>query len=102
MPTDHSTVCGWKGTANYFTVTVHGEQAENAAWTYRMPKEAAANIKDFIAFYPVVTVETWITAAAPAGTRPIDAAAALPFAMAADCGLVADRWRCYTPSAEKS
>ncbi|MDH3702998.1 MAG: DUF427 domain-containing protein [Alphaproteobacteria bacterium] len=57
LPTDHSTVCGWKGTANYYTVAVRGEQAENAAWTYRMPKEAAANIKDFIAFYPTVTVE---------------------------------------------
>ena len=57
LPTDHSTVCGWKGTANYYTVAVRGEQAENVAWTYRMPKEAAANIKDFIAFYPTVTVE---------------------------------------------
>lgn len=57
QPTEHSTVCGWKGTANYYTVTVDGKSAENAAWTYRTPKPAAAEIKEFVAFYPVVTVE---------------------------------------------
>jgi len=57
QPTDHTTVCGWKGTANYYSVEAGGESAENAAWTYRDPKPEAANIKDFVAFYPIVTVE---------------------------------------------
>jgi uncharacterized protein (DUF427 family) len=56
-PSDHTTVCGWKGTANYYSVEAGGESAENAAWTYRDPKPEAANIKDFVAFYPIVTVE---------------------------------------------
>jgi len=56
-PTDHATVCGWKGTASYYTVEADGRAAENAAWTYRTPKPEAANIKDFVAFYPIVTVE---------------------------------------------
>ena len=56
-PTDKTTVCGWKGVANYYSLSVGGETAENAAWTYRDPKPAASNIKDFVAFYPAVTVE---------------------------------------------
>ena len=55
--TEKTTVCGWKGTASYFSVSAGGETAENAAWTYRDPKPAASNIKNFVAFYPVVTVE---------------------------------------------
>ena len=51
-------VCGWKGTANYFTVEVDGEVNEDAAWVYRSPKQAAAQIKDHVAFWRGVTVET--------------------------------------------
>ena len=54
---DLSTVCGWKGTANYYSVEAGGKTAENAAWTYREPKPEAANIRDYVAFYPAVTVE---------------------------------------------
>lgn len=56
-PTDHSTVCGWKGTASYYSVQAGGKTAENAAWTYHEPKPEAANIRDYVAFYPVVRVE---------------------------------------------
>ncbi len=56
-PTEHTTVCPWKGTANYYTLEVEGEVAENAAWIYRAPKSAAAKIADHVAFYPVVTIE---------------------------------------------
>ena len=56
QPTDHTTVCGWKGTANYYSVEAGGKAAENGAWTYHDPKPDAANIKDHVAFYPIVTV----------------------------------------------
>lgn len=56
-PTEHSTVCGWKGTAAYYDVTVDGHTEGNAAWYYPEPMEKATNIKDYVAFYPVVTVE---------------------------------------------
>ena len=56
-PTDLTTVCTWKGTASYYTVTVDGETFENVAWYYPTPKDAAAEIKDHVAFYPQVTVE---------------------------------------------
>lgn len=55
-PTDHATVCPWKGTASYFTISVDGVTKENAAWTYLTPKDAAAHITEFVAFYPVVQV----------------------------------------------
>lgn len=54
--TDHATVCPWKGTASYYTITVDGTSETNAAWTYRDPKDAAAEIKDHVAFYPSVEI----------------------------------------------
>ena len=53
---DHTTVCPWKGTAGYFDVVVEGETNRNAAWIYRAPKEAAAEIKDHVAFWKGVEV----------------------------------------------
>ena len=49
--TSTTTVCGWKGTANYFSLSKDGETAQDAAWVYRTPKAAAENIKDHVAFY---------------------------------------------------
>ena len=54
--TDHATGCPWKGTASYYTVTVGDTSKENLAWTYESPKDAAAEIKDHVAFYPSVQV----------------------------------------------
>ena len=54
---DTTTVCGWKGTAHYYTLAVNGEENVDAAWYYPEPKPAAANIKDMIAFWRGVTVE---------------------------------------------
>jgi uncharacterized protein (DUF427 family) len=55
--TDHSSVCPWKGTAGYFTLTVDGKTNPNAAWIYREPKQAAAKIKDHVAFWRGVEVQ---------------------------------------------
>ncbi len=54
--TDKRTACPWKGTASYFTVTVDGEENENAAWTYFEPKEAAENIARHVAFWNGIEV----------------------------------------------
>lgn len=54
---DRTTVCSWKGTASYFNVTADGQTAEAAAWYYPAPKDKAAEIRDYVAFYPAVTVE---------------------------------------------
>ena len=54
---DHSTVCGWKGTAAYWNITVDGQTATNAAWYYPEPMQGAEQVTDRVAFYPAVTVE---------------------------------------------
>jgi uncharacterized protein (DUF427 family) len=56
--TDTSSVCPWKGTAGYFTVEADGKTDPDAAWIYREPKDAAANIKDHVAFWRDVVVST--------------------------------------------
>jgi uncharacterized protein (DUF427 family) len=56
-PSEHHTVCGWKGTASYYDVVVDGETNPSAAWFYPDPKPAAANIKGHVAFWKGVTVE---------------------------------------------
>ncbi len=56
-PTELETSCPWKGIANYYTVTVDGRRWENLAWYYPTPKDAAAEIRDHVAFYPDVTLE---------------------------------------------
>jgi uncharacterized protein (DUF427 family) len=56
-PSATTTVCGWKGTANYYDVLVDGERNADAAWVYRDPKPAAPNIKDHVAFWRGVKVE---------------------------------------------
>jgi uncharacterized protein (DUF427 family) len=56
-PSDTHSVCPWKGTASYYTVSVDGQENRDAAWYYPEPKTAAANIKDHVAFWRGVTVE---------------------------------------------
>ena len=51
-----TSVCGWKGTANYYSLLVDGETNPDAVWTYRDPKEAAAEIRDRLAFWKGVEV----------------------------------------------
>ena len=57
QPSDTHTVCGWKGTASYYSVAVNGEVNSNAAWYYPQPKDAARNITGRIAFWKGVRVE---------------------------------------------
>lgn len=54
---DHTSVCPWKGTARYYDVTVEGDALRNVAWYYPDPKDAAAEIRDHVAFYSQVSVE---------------------------------------------
>lgn len=51
-----TTICPWKGTANYYNIEVDGKVNEAAAWTYHQPKEAASEIKDYVAFWNGVIV----------------------------------------------
>ncbi len=53
---DTTTTCPWKGTANYFTVTVDGDVNSDAAWYYAETKDAANNIKGRVAFWRGVQI----------------------------------------------
>lgn len=56
-PSATHTVCGWKGTASYYTVEVNGQQNPDAAWYYPTPKDAAKEIAGYVAFWKGVKVE---------------------------------------------
>lgn len=56
-PSPTTTVCGWKGTAHYCSITVDGARNLDAAWFYPDPKPAAAQIKGHVAFWRGVAIE---------------------------------------------
>ncbi len=57
VPSDHSSVCPWKGTAAYSDIVVDGERNPGAAWHYPTPSAAASHIADHLAFWRGVWVE---------------------------------------------
>jgi uncharacterized protein (DUF427 family) len=56
-PSNHTSICPWKGTANYYHIEVNGLRNDNAAWYYSDPKPAAEEIQGRIAFWKGVRVE---------------------------------------------
>lgn len=51
-----TSVCHWKGTANYYDITVDGKVNTAGAWYYAEPLEEAKQIKDHVAFWNGVQV----------------------------------------------
>lgn len=56
VPSEKTSVCPWKGTAQYYSVNAGGEINPDAAWYYPEPKPDASQIKDRIAFWRGVEV----------------------------------------------
>ena len=54
---DTHTVCGWKGTASYYTIVVNGQENKDAAWYYPEPLPAAKNIARYVAFWKGVQIQ---------------------------------------------
>jgi len=52
------TTCPWKGEASYLSLEVDGQENPDAAWYYPDPKSAAAELKDRVAFWRGVEVES--------------------------------------------
>lgn len=50
------TTCHWKGQASYYDIVAGGEVNPDAAWYYPEPKEAAAQIRGYVAFWKGVKV----------------------------------------------
>lgn len=55
-PSDTTTICPWKGTANYYNLTVDSAENRDAVWYYADPKPAAAEIRGRVAFWKGVEV----------------------------------------------
>ena len=56
-PSATETRCGWKGTANYYSLNVNGQRNPDAAWVYRTPLQAAQQIAGHLAFWKGVSVQ---------------------------------------------
>lgn len=57
VPSSHHSVCGWKGRASYFDVSVGGEVNRNAAWHYPAPMPGAWVVNGCIGFWRGVRIE---------------------------------------------
>ena len=55
-PSDTHSHCPWKGDASYYHINVDDETNQDAAWYYPETKEAANNIKGYVAFWKGVEV----------------------------------------------
>lgn len=48
--------CPWKGVANYYSLRINGQINTDAAWYYKSPKPAAADIAGRLAFWRGVEI----------------------------------------------
>jgi uncharacterized protein (DUF427 family) len=51
-PTATQSYCPYKGDASYYSIPAGGAKAVDAIWEYKQPRDAVAQIKEHIAFYP--------------------------------------------------
>ncbi|MDJ0346592.1 DUF427 domain-containing protein [Streptomyces sp. H10-C2] len=70
-PSGTHTVCPWKGTASYYTLTVDGQTNPDAAWYYPTPSPAAQQIRGHVAFWHGVKVQR-VNEARPDGRTRAD------------------------------
>jgi uncharacterized protein (DUF427 family)/acyl-CoA thioesterase len=75
VPSDHTTVCPFKGQASYWTLAEADPVAENVVWTYRTPLPEVAAIAGHVSFYDevlrVVVVERWPDGSTIAAKFPV-------------------------------
>ncbi len=56
VPSGHTSVCSWKGTASYYSLAVDGKRNDDAVWYYPDPKPEAEQVRDRVAFWKGVQV----------------------------------------------
>jgi acyl-CoA thioesterase-2 len=75
VPSDHTTVCPFKGRASYWSLAGADPAAQNVVWTYRTPLPEVAAIAGHVSFYDnalrVVVVEDWPDGAKVAAKFPL-------------------------------
>jgi len=57
-PSKTTSQCPWKGLASYYDVEVNGERNPDAAWYYPEPSDAAKQIRNHVAFWRGVRIES--------------------------------------------
>ena len=55
-PSETHSTCPWKGEASYYHVVVNDHKNPDAAWYYPEPSDAAAEIKDYVAFWKGIDI----------------------------------------------
>lgn len=55
-PSSTHTTCSWKGVASYYDVVIGDATNKDAAWFYPDTKDAAKQIKNYVAFWKGVKV----------------------------------------------
>jgi len=50
-PSGRTSLCEWKGVAQYWSVRVDARVTANAAWSYPMPLKGFEPLKDYVAFF---------------------------------------------------
>jgi acyl-CoA thioesterase-2 len=73
-PTEHHTICPFKGEADYWSLTAGDPVEENVVWTYRTPFDQVAGIEGYVGIYHerlrVVLEERWPDGALVANRFP--------------------------------
>jgi uncharacterized protein (DUF427 family) len=57
-PSQTTTFCPWKGTANYYTLVVGGQKNIDAVWYYAEPYEKAEKVRGRVAFWKGVVIDS--------------------------------------------
>lgn len=74
-PSNHSTVCPFKGRASYWSLEGADSDFDNVVWTYRTPLPEVAAIAGHVCFYDdalrVVVVEDWPDGSQVTATFPL-------------------------------
>ena len=60
VPSDHRTVCEWKGDATYWTYRNDVREVANIGWSYDRPRPGYEAIAGHVAFYPALVDEAWL------------------------------------------
>jgi uncharacterized protein (DUF427 family) len=55
-----TSLCEWKGAAQYFDVIAGGKTATRAAWAYDKPTARFAALAGYVAFYAGLIDEVWV------------------------------------------